>query len=219
MNSRLWNPASGVALAAALVLGALPLGVAQAMDLGNELAKRHAREVQQRTLEMRRNGPWAKPVLLYVASAEQWNEAMQKLAAEGALMVLPAPQAPEGVAWEREAVLLVALGPQMQLGVSLAVQQVKSWQRRLLLDVDVNTGSSSMTRSVYSPYHLVCVAQRPWTRGNGRLGPNAPEVEASYHYYCDEDGAAAVGSTTAPQQTDGPAERAVSWGGVKDLYR
>src|SRR5262245_44659474 len=61
-------------------------------------------------LEKSDYGPYSKPVTLCVNSRGEWYEAMRNLAADGALGIVPGPDAPEGVDWSKECVIVVASG-------------------------------------------------------------------------------------------------------------
>ena len=61
-------------------------------------------------LENPADGPYGKPTFMVANSANEWNEQMRKLEANGSLAIVPGPEAPQDVDWSRECVVLIAAG-------------------------------------------------------------------------------------------------------------
>jgi hypothetical protein len=160
------------------------------------------------TLERNTDGYWSQPALVLARSAKEWDDAMARLEAAGAFLVLPGPAAPS-VDWTRQAVLLVTAG--MGAYESVEVRQLERAGSRLV--VRVVAEPAGCRYGDYSPYHLVAVDRsllRMATRVEASYecpgGPAVPPMAASVAAGVDENAGM-------------PAAVAASWAGVKALYR
>ena len=151
------------------------------------------------TLEKGDWGPWAKPVTLLVNSAGEWKEKMAKLADEGALAVVPGPDAPADVDWSKECVVLVASGdngyqPELQL-TSVGLGNLKL--------AAGYTGPAENQGGGASPYHLAKLNKRTWLRSMDVVGPDA---------------ASALPLVGPDSDVTSPAQL-TTWGSLKASYR
>lgn len=143
---------TGWTVAVATVAGLLGAATAEA-GLGQGAA-RHA--VHYQTLQQSHDGVWCEPAVVAVQSEAGWDEAMQELADQGVLMVLPAPAAPQ-VDWSHYTVVLVSMGGQSQRGAGVEVTGAKAAGRTLHLDVTLKAGSGGLSSDPSMPYTLVAV--------------------------------------------------------------
>ena len=171
-------------------------------------------------------GAWANPTLLAARSECEWTEAMSELAARGALIILPAPEAPP-IDWSRQTAVLVALG--LADGYSVDVRHVSHIGGQLFLDVHVEQDRRQGKIDV-SPYVLVAVdtkrvdavvARYDWAplglptsgivSGCSSTHPSKADRRRRPHGSEATEPAAAAGSDEAPST--------VTWGALKSRYR
>lgn len=140
------------AVAAGTTAGLMAAPAAQAgLSLG-----RLERQADYQVLEQSQDGLWCEPTVVAVQSAEAWDQAMRALAAEGVLMVLPAPAAPQ-LDWSEWTVVLVSLGGQSQRGAAVQVTGARVSSRNLHLDVSLKAPNGGLGGDPYMPYVLVAV--------------------------------------------------------------
>ncbi len=126
-----------------------------AAELPDEIRWAQARPMEASTLELGDYGPWAKPVVLYARSPEEWDRAVKRLLREGALWILPAPTAPEGVDWAQNGILLVALGRRSHPGYDLRIDDVRLLDDELRVHVHISVPSGLAKGKLNFPYHMV----------------------------------------------------------------
>ena len=195
-------------VAAAVVAGLAGPATAQA-GLGEGAAKR---AVNYQTLQQSHAGVWCEPAVVAVESAAAWDEAMQELAEQGVLMVLPAPAAPQ-VDWSRYTVVLVSLGGQSQRGAGVEVTGAKAAGRTLHLDVTLKAGNGGLSSDPSMPYTLVAVE---------RANPMSAK-KVQLHYTLDTPDGYMVAGEELPKDVAvayGTQQvTMLSWGRLKADYR
>src|SRR5689334_11212454 len=149
-------------------------------------------------LEKSDYGPYGAPITLLVNSADEWKHAMEQLEAAGALAVVPGPDAPTGVDWENECVVLVASGtngsePNLLL-IPIGGGEVK-------LDADYSIPSANSGGEAL-PYQLAKVNKRTWLSSRTVVGAKAPNALP----------------LSGPDFDPTSPAGALSWGRLKALY-
>src|SRR5262249_14943310 len=96
------------------------------------------RAVGLNTVERGPWGVWGHPTLLLARNDCEWTSTMDRLLAQGDLLVGPGPHAPT-VDWSSQSLVLVALG--QADGYSVEVTHASRAGRTLLLDVHVEVGA------------------------------------------------------------------------------
>jgi len=216
MKSKVLNKLNAVLLSAALVAALNPVSSAAApkKDAMDKMRWSSGHTLTQQDLEKGLNGMWKAPVLVYAGNAAQWRDVMGRMAQSGELDY--SPPVPEGVDWNRQAVVLVSLGsyPNYQYN-GVQIKEVRLSGRRLLVDVSVEPGQPNMGMNT-APYHMVvvncCGSRAPGLKNKDSL-PVVLSVRTSSAG--PEEGMA--GDTGG--DTNQPTVMQLSWGAVKGEYR
>jgi hypothetical protein len=171
-------------------------------------AWRAAHPVQYDVLEAGNDGVYLEPVVLVATSEAQWNQAMAELESDHLLTVVPGPPPPSGVDWDREAVLLVALGEFEEAHCTIDVREIRRISFRALCDVHVNVMGPPRIQTVISPYVIVKMSKRGVVRSAAAryeyTFPGSPN--ASVVKYSDQQ----AFTTPAPEP-----KKEISWSGLK----
>src|SRR5689334_21669003 len=111
-------------------------------------------------LEKSDYGPYGAPLSVLVNSAGEWKAAMKKLEDAGALAVVPGPDAPTNVDWNKECVVLVASGTN---GSEPNLKLTPVGNGNVKLDPDYST-SSPQSGGEALPYQMVKLNKRVWLK-------------------------------------------------------
>ena len=171
---------------AAMIVGLMAASVACADGLGFV------------TLEKASYGPYGMPIVLLVNSAGEWNQAMAKLANDGALAIVPGPDAPADIDWSKECVVLVATG---STGYEPSISLTTLGQGNLKLAADYTPAPNSGGEDL--PYHLAKLNKHLWLQSILAVGQDALSALPLTGPIFD---------LTSPVQS-------VTWGGLKASYR
>ena len=232
---RAWSQIKGAVLVAALVLASAWSGTASAAH-HHATWKSHGRPFLAdwvrsfkpafATVERGYYGAWASPTLLAARSECEWTEAMSELTARGALIILPAPEAPR-IDWSRQTAVLVALG--LAGGYSVDVPRVSHIGGQLFLDVHVEQDRHQGKIDV-SPYVLIAVdtkrvdavvARYDWALPGLPTSGIVSGCSSTRPSKADRRRKPHGSETTEPTVVVGSEETAgtVSWGALKSRYR
>jgi hypothetical protein len=206
-GSRLRTAVSVLLCLAGMVLVATP-----ARGNPDDHAWRAARPVRQEPLESGLWGVFRLPLVLLIYSESHWYSTMDSLGHAGDLISTPGPDAPAGVNWNRESVVIVAVGEFPYLHCSVRIREVRRIGYRALCDVSVEV-QSALILSPTSPYFITRIDKRGEVRS----------VAARYEYiepYASMDVVRVWYSNRAAFLAgDGDSTPGVSWSAVKSLYR
>jgi hypothetical protein len=175
----------------------------------DEQAWRMARPVDYEVLEEGNDGSYLEPVVLVATSEKQWNEAMMDLEADRLLTVVPGPPPPDGVDWDREAVLLVALGQFSEFHCALDARELRRISFRALCDVRIRVVPGPRLQTVTSPYLVIKFSKRG--------GVRSAAARYEYTFAGSLQGAASVQYSDRQSFSVAPAREPekVSWSGLK----
>lgn len=200
MEARAMNPKALATMAAAVALTlAAAAGTAQAE---NRAISRTAPAVAMRTLLAYDDGAWTSPVAIVLRSAADWTSWNHEMVERG--MAIGEEPMPAGIDWNREAVMVVALGGE---GSRVRLQNA----RRIGLRTELDAALSQDGTGEY-PCHVVAMDKR--LLKNVRL-TNAAQCGLPAQVSIYVPGAALASTNSAAA----PAPVATSWGEVKDAYR
>ena len=147
------------------------------------------------TLEKGQYGPYSGQLVMVANSASDWNSMMRKLERDNMLSVVPGPDAPAGVDWNNEVVVLVAAG-----ATAYDVQMTLTPHGNGVEDLGaLYTPGDGSGESL--PYHLAKLGKHPWLQTQLWEG-------------------SAAGSVLPMSGSDNPTPvRSMSWGALKADYR
>jgi hypothetical protein len=157
--------------------------------------------VAYQMMETSQQGEFSAPALVLANSAAEWDRAMQMLENRGGLMVTPPRSGKDLVDWSSQAVILVALGSYPNEQYVLDVTQVRSRGTQLLVTVQIGLNNPT-EQAMTSPYEIVTIPRGTWKSAQAEYGPQG-----------------GAGFAQQSLSVDAAMQAAVTWGGVKGLYR
>jgi hypothetical protein len=173
-----------------------------------------------RTLLQYRESAWIRPTAVVLHNEQAWLDRSREAVASGigiGMEILPA------VDWDKEAVLVVALGEDMSRALSLSLMNPRKAGSMTELTMDVKA-DGQMGPS--NPAHVVALSKR--AARNIRLVPGAGSAAvAGMPAYAplygtaspDEDSPSTIAVGQDISSDIDPAQPSKSWGALKATYR
>jgi len=212
---KIWRSVRGAILAVSTVTVAWG-GIASASLPEIDLGSRSGKKVSFVTLGKGIFAEYANPSFVAARSACEWIQAMDEIAANGGLSVLPPPGPPQ-VDWTRRSVVLIALGHMD--GFSVEVRDIRRVGLKLYVDMHVTYGEPTGHVDV-SPFHLIAVDAKSFDVVVARYDWAPPGVPESARILNCSPGSNLKGLLQDGGDAGGDEVKGqASWGAVKARYR
>jgi hypothetical protein len=167
-----------------------------------------SRQVRYSTLGAGQYGPWTRPALLLIESADDWSDAMRTA---GAMFPVAMPD----IDWGHNVLVLLVLGEQPFAGFGIHVEEASRHAHDLLLRVHIELPDGTNPNQNFSTPYCLLVVER-WRSMGVRVLYDAvvPELDRDI-LRPRREGGRGKGSSTSPDG-GGPA---TTWSELKARMR